>query len=545
MEISERFTEEWADLSPSDATQAGIPGRDDSNTDFSPDGYAARNDLYERTREELRRSPGSSSRDSFAAKVLLGWLDEEIAEFRDDKWCRDLNHSFSPFQRLRDTFDVMPRNTPEDLAIISERLAGLPAALSGYQQTLGVGLASKSVVARRQVESIIQQSAETASDDSRFIELVAQAAAVGADTTTVERAVDVARMGFGSFAGWLRGDYLPAAADSDAVGEERYVAEADRFLGMAIDPLETYNWGWSEVHRIREEMVATAAEIDPSLSVYEVIDLLNTDPTRSAATREDFVEFISRVQEQAVAQLSGEHFDVPDEIKTVSVNMAPPGGSLGAWYVGPNEDFSRAGSIWYAPGERERLPYWDEVSTAYHEGFPGHHLQVGTAVLQKENLSRFQRTVIWYSGAGEGWALYAERLMDELGYFEKPEYRLGLLSSQLFRSVRVVLDIGCQLELAIPDNAPLYPGDIWDYQHGVDYMTKVARQPLDMSESEVTRYLGWYGQAISYKVGEREILDIRDKARTDAGSSFDRKDFHRRVLEAGAIRFDHLREELF
>jgi len=229
-------------------------------------------------------------------------------------------------------------------------------------------------------------------------------------------------------------------------------------------------------------------------------------------------------------------------MRSISVNIAPPGGSLGAWYVGPSEDFSRPGSIWYAPGERERIPYWQEVSTAYHEGFPGHHLQVATAVHEREKLSRFQRSVVWYSGAGEGWALYAERLMDELGFFEKPEYRLGLLSSQLFRATRVVVDIGTQLELRIPDHAPLHPGEPWDYSTAVDYMEKVGLNARDIAESEVKRYLGWVGQAIAYKVGEREILKIRDEARARDGSAFDRKRFHSQLLEAGAIRLDLLRE---
>ena len=208
--------------------------------------------------------------------------------------------------------------------------------------------------------------------------------------------------------------------------------------------------------------------------------------------------------------------------------------------MAPSEDFSRPGSIWYAPGERTALPLWQEVSTAYHEGFPGHHLQVATAVAQREKLSRFHRTVIWYAGSGEGWALYAERLMDELDYFEKPEYRLGLLASQLFRSVRVVLDIGCQLGLRLPEDAPLHAGETWDYEIGVDYLHHVAHQAPDVSKSEVKRYLGWVGQAISYKVGEREILDIRERARISPG--YDQKDFHRRMLDAGAIRLDHLRE---
>jgi uncharacterized protein (DUF885 family) len=268
--------------------------------------------------------------------------------------------------------------------------------------------------------------------------------------------------------------------------------------------------------------------------------MLDSDPARCAATRDDFVAFVSNVQRQAVEQLAGTHFDVPAELRTVTVKIAPPGGSLGAWYMSPAEDFSRPGSIWYAPGERERIPFWQEVSTAYHEGFPGHHLQIGTSVLEREKLSRFHRMAIWYSGAGEGWALYAERLMDELGYFEKPEYRLGLLASQLFRSCRVVVDIGCHLQLAIPATAPLHGGEAWTYERAVDYMNIIGLQARDMCESEVKRYLGWWGQAISYKVGEREILDMRHTARQEPG--FDLKDFHSRLLAAGAIRLDHLWE---
>jgi uncharacterized protein (DUF885 family) len=190
------------------------------------------------------------------------------------------------------------------------------------------------------------------------------------------------------------------------------------------------------------------------------------------------------------------------------------------------------------------LPYWQEVTTAYHEGFPGHHLQIGTAVVQRDRLSRFERSVVWYSGAGEGWALYAERLMDELGFFEKPEYRLGLLASQLFRATRVVVDIGCHLGKRIPDDAPLHGGEEWAYDLAVDYMNRVGLQAPDVAESEVKRYLGWWAQAISYKVGEREILDIREEARRRDGEGFDRKEFHRGMLEGGAIRLDQLREEM-
>ncbi len=544
-QIADEFTERWADLSPLAATGMGIVGRDDLCTDFSPEGAGRRLDLYRETLKQFDRHLSDADPDqSFAARVMHGWLEERISNYEDQKWARDLNHIHSPFQSMRDVFDVMPRATGKDWACITARLGGFGAMLDGYRRALEVGVSKGDTAARRQAKSVLQQVEETAAGRSRFDRLPGDAHAVGVDADEVEAAVKSAKAACASFAGWLRSVYVPSARPDDAVGEERYLREADHFLGMELDPHETYEWGWEEIHRIRSEMDKTASIVDPGKSVEEVIELLETDPNRAAATRQEFIDFISGIQKKAIDQLAGEHFEVPDELKVVTVNIAPPGGSLGAWYVGPSEDFSRPGSIWYSPGERERLPFWQEVSTAYHEGFPGHHLQVGTAVMEREKLCRFHRTVIWYSGAGEGWALYAERLMDELGFFEKPEYRLGLLASQLFRSVRVVVDIGCQLQKEVPKDAPLYPGETWNYDIAVDYMERVGLQARDVAESEVKRYLGWWGQAISYKVGEREILDIRDQVSTLEGPGFDQSAFHRRVLEAGAIRLDHLREEL-
>jgi uncharacterized protein (DUF885 family) len=229
-------------------------------------------------------------------------------------------------------------------------------------------------------------------------------------------------------------------------------------------------------------------------------------------------------------------------LRKVTVNIAPGDGALGAWYHGPSEDLSRPGSIWYAPGSRTAIPVWQEVSTAYHEGFPGHHLQVGIGVMLSDEVSRYHRLFMWKSGAGEGWALYAERLMEELGYFTNAEYRLGLYASQLFRATRVVVDIGTQLGLAIPDDAPLYPGEIWNHDIAVDYMEKIGLQERDVAESEVKRYLGWYGQAISYKVGEREILKMREERKRRDGADFDVKEFHKDLLRVGAIRLDQVRD---
>lgn len=540
-DISDRLTEAYSDLDPITATESGVVGRDHLPTDYSPDGYEARIDLFRSAHAELKAHldhPDPVQRQ--AARVMVGWLNTRLEEAEQRKWSWDLNHIASPFQGMRDVFDVMSTETLSDWESIVARLESFPFMLDGYSRSLGVGLANGDVASRRQVESVAAQVEAAADGTSRFLSLVEPATEAGIDHSRVSRAVEEVREACAEFAGWLCSEYHPSARESDAAGRDRYRLGADSYLGMPLDLDETYTWGWAEVHRVREEMSRTAADVDPDLSLDQVIDLLESDPQRSAATREEFARFVQSIQDQAIEQLRGVHFDVPEAIRQVTVNIAPPGGALGAWYIGPSEDFTRPGSIWYAPGDRERIPYWQEVTTAYHEGFPGHHLQVGIAQIQQEKLSRFHRQYIWYSGSGEGWALYAERLMDELGFFEKPEYRLGLLASQLFRATRVVVDIGCHLELSIPDDAPLHAGEAWNYERAVDYMERVGLQVRDVAESEVKRYLGWWGQAISYKVGEREILAIREEAMRDA--AFDRRDFHQRMLEAGAIRLDQLRE---
>jgi uncharacterized protein (DUF885 family) len=544
-EICDRLTEAYADLSPIAATEAGIPGRDHLWDDFSPDGEAAKEELRARAVADLE--PHLDHPDpvqATAARVAIGYLNSERRLYDSGHWKRDLNHIHGPFQTARDTFDIVSKVGPEAWENAAVRLSTWGDMLDGYRASLLVGLDEGDTVARRQVLSVIEQMRSVAGPESRFTALPPMAAAAGGDEDRVAGAVAGARSASAEFADWLEAAYLPRAKLSDAAGLDRYTEESERFLGMRLDPDDTYDWGWSEVHRLLAEMQDTAAEIDADLNIDEVIDLLDGDPGRSAPDHHAFADFVRDIQARAVERLDGTAFDVPPPMCEVTVNLAPTGGALGAWYVGPSEDLERPGSIWYALGERTRIPYWQEVATAYHEGFPGHHLQVGIAVLQREKLSRFHRLFVWYPGSGEGWALYAERLMEELGFFENPEHRLGLLASQLFRSTRVVVDIGAHLEKRIPDDAPLHAGQVWDYNLAVDYMEKIGRQPRDLAESEVLRYLGWPGQAISYKVGEREILDIRKQAMAEAGDSFDGKDFHRRLLDAGAIRLDHLRETM-
>jgi uncharacterized protein (DUF885 family) len=163
--------------------------------------------------------------------------------------------------------------------------------------------------------------------------------------------------------------------------------------------------------------------------------------------------------------------------------------------------------------------------------------------MNSKSLSRFQRNT-FVSGHGEGWALYAERLMDEFGFLENPEYRLGYLYAQAFRAARVVIDIGVHCGFAIPAEFGWHAGEQWTPELMLEFLSARSSSDDEFNKSEINRYLGWPGQAISYKLGERVWLDLRDEARTKHGSSFDLKKWHAHGLGLGNLGLDLLKSEM-
>jgi uncharacterized protein (DUF885 family) len=291
-------------------------------------------------------------------------------------------------------------------------------------------------------------------------------------------------------------------------------------------------------------MRKTADRIIPGGTIEQVTRLLDSDPALVVEGEENYRQWLQELHDEALEELHGKHFDIPDSIRRVEVMIPPPGGALAAYYTGPSEDLARPGRTWWPTGGNTRFPKWGDVTTVYHEGVPGHHLQVASVRLQAEKLSRFQRILTFISGHGEGWALYSERLMAELGYLDNPDYYLGMLSAQALRAVRVIIDIGMHLELPIPTGEEFHPGETWNHELAVDFATERTGRPRQFMASEVVRYLGWPAQAISYKVGERYWLRIREAARERQGAGFDLKAFHTDALNLGPMGLAQLEAEL-
>jgi uncharacterized protein (DUF885 family) len=291
-------------------------------------------------------------------------------------------------------------------------------------------------------------------------------------------------------------------------------------------------------------MVRTAHRILPGGSVAEVTELLDTDPRRAIEGDANFRAWNQAFLDQTIAELNGVHFDIPTPVLTVEAMLAPSGGSPAMYYTPPAEDFSRPGRTWYPTLGRTQFPLWTEIATAYHEGVPGHHLQLAHVCWMGDRVNPFQGLLGVISGHAEGWALYAERLMGELGYLENPDYYLGMLANQSFRAARVVVDIGLHLELPLPPGQPFHPGETWSRELAVDFMVQSSGRSVEFCTGEVDRYLGVPAQAIAYKVGERVWLEVREEARRSWGPSFNLKDFHRQALDLGCVGLHQLREEM-
>jgi len=544
--LSSEIVDTIAALRPVSATYQGVPGYDWAWDDYSPSGAAVLRSALKGCEARLKPLPASNDRwDRLARLVAAEFLRQEIDAIDEGDPLIDLNNIASTFQSIRQVFDVMDTGSAAGWDNVIERLRTIHRPLAGYRASLEEGKRRGRVVARRQVRAVMSEGRTHAGDRSFFRTLpdgLRKAGfADGGRGAALSAAVEHACAQFAAFADWLERGYLPAATPKDGVGRARYLRNTRRFLGMDIDPIETYHWGWGEVRRIEAAMRAVSQEIKPGATLEQVMHLLKTDPARCASSPEDFRRKMLERQQRALADLDGRHFDIPKPIKKIDVKLAPPGGALAAYYVQPTEDFSRTGTVWYPTGDKTVFPLYEEVSTAYHEGFPGHHLQCGFQVALSKQLSRLHRLMVWYPGYGEGWALYAEQLMHELGYFEKPEYVLGMYNAQLFRACRVVIDIGSHLGLTVPKDEPWHKGEPWSYELGVEMMEHRAHMDHEMAVSEVTRYLGWPGQAISYKVGQREILRLREDFKKKAGSAFRLKEFHKRVVGSGPVGLALLR----
>jgi uncharacterized protein (DUF885 family) len=545
--VADGYTDTLIRLNPSFATELGLPGHETEYPDYSPAGIAEFAAEATRALEALAALDGLEPQDDVDA-VTLDAMRERLGlklEIHESGWDEaDLNNIASPAHDIRAIFDLMPMDTAEHWAHIAGRAQNVPGAVAGYIESLRQARDAGKVAAARQVFTVMEQTTKYAADDGFFARLAAGARTTdGPLETSVQEQLDAgaaaARGAYRQLADFLRTELLPAAPEKDAVGRERYSLASRSFLGAAVDLEETYSWGVQELDRLIAEQETVASIIKQGASIAEAKDVLNNDPARQLKGTDALKAWMQELSDKAVADLAGVHFEIPDVMKKLECLIAPTDEG-GIYYTGPSDDFSRPGRMWWSvPAGEDTFTTWAETTTVYHEGVPGHHLQVATATYRRELLNKWRRNVCWTSGHGEGWALYAEKLMQELGYLSDPGDHMGMLDMQRMRAARVVFDIGVHLELDIPER---WGAGTWTPDKGYAFL----KENLAISEGqlnfEFTRYLGWPGQAPSYKVGQRLWEQIR--ADLEARPGFDLKAFHTKALNIGSVGLDTLRRAL-
>jgi uncharacterized protein (DUF885 family) len=542
--IADAWVDTLAELEPTLATYIGRSEFNDRFGDYSPAGQEALIAEGRKTLAELSSATPVDDIDAVTKEDLAREIGLGI-ELHDAQWhYRDLNVIASHAQDIRSVFDLMPTATPDDWSVIATRLGAVPGAVEGYVETLREGISRGVVPARRQVVEVVTQIARYTEDGGFFATFAAEAAPEeGQLPASLARdladSANSARVAYDALATFLTTELAPAAGDHDAVGRELYALHSRRFLGATIDLDETYEWGVEELARMVAEQETIAHEIKPGASVEEAVAFLEQDPSRKLHGTEALQKWMQETSDRAVAELGRTHFDIPEPIRRLECMIAPTREG-GIYYTGPTDDFSRPGRMWWSvPEGVEDFDTWRELTTVYHEGVPGHHLQIAQAVYNRAQLNSYRRLLGGTSGHAEGWALYAERLMEKLGYLDDPADRLGMLDGQRMRAARVVLDIGVHLGKERPDGQ-----GTWDADFALEFMRHNVNMSDEFVKFEVNRYLGWPGQAPSYKVGQRIWEQLRDEVAEREGDVFSIKQFHKRALDIGGVGLDTLRTAL-
>ncbi|MFJ8794012.1 DUF885 domain-containing protein [Streptomyces sp. NPDC102462] len=550
-EVADAYVDALVALDPVTGTYLGVKESSSRLPDFSPAGQEALAELARNTLAALaqaERRPGADSDvERRCARLLRERLTAELAVHEADEGLRAVGNLHTPGHAVRDVFTVTPTQTEDDWAAVAQRLRAVPAALAGYRESLTLGLERKLYAAPRPTATFVDQLTEWADTDGTGRGWFEDFASAGPEALRAEldEAAGAATAAVVELRDWMRDVYAPAVEGApNTVGRERYARWSRYFNGTDLDLDEAYAYGWAEYHRILGEMRQEAQKILPGAETPWVALAHLDEHGAHIEGVEEVRVWLQGLMDRAIEELDGTHFELAERVRKVEARIAPPGGAAAPYYTAPSEDFSRPGRTWLPTMGQTRFPEYDLVSTWYHEGVPGHHLQLAQWAHVAENLSRYQATIGGVSANAEGWALYAERLMDELGYLTDPEHRLGYLDAQMMRAARVIVDIGMHLELEIPADSPFHSGERWTPELAEEFFAAHTSRPADFVESEMTRYLTIPGQAIGYKLGERAWLLGRENARRRHGAAFDLKTWHMAALSQGSLGLDDLVDEL-
>jgi uncharacterized protein (DUF885 family) len=540
--LADRFWEAILQQNPTLATQYGDERYADRLEDPGPAGRAAARRLLEDTLRDARAIPTDGlavedriTRDMLIVVSELGIEEDDLRIHR----LRVVDQMGGPQTLLPQVAQFQRADTPERLDKFLARLAAYPAYMAANADILREGLASGLTAPRIVAERTIAQLERLLAipvDEAIVPSLVAVASE--ADRERIREAVrEHVYPADRNFLEALQGDYLAATREdpglwSAANGEALYRTSIRSWTTLELDPQEIHDIGLEELREVEAERRAISARAGFGNDTRAYRSALTADPANIPASRQALVDRATEDIERALAVAPKYFGRLPRagcEVRPVEEfkeRDAPF-----AYYFPPTVDGSRPGIYYVNAYDLPSRTYTKLATTTYHEAVPGHHFQIALE-MENTNLTTFRRLGSRMVGSAyvEGWGLYSEKLSDEMGLFRSQAERFGMLDAMAWRAARLVVDTGLHALR-------------WTRQQSIDLLLETGLSETDAS-IETDRYICWPGQALTYKVGQREIQRLRHDLEARDGSRFDLRAFHDAVLGHGSLPLATLAREL-
>lgn len=561
--LADRYVDDLIDLNPTLAISLGMPLPDNALPDFSATADMEASHLHRRVLRELQALSETDHTDHLTAASLRHWIGNTLDRIEAGTTVGQVACVDSPFQVIRDAFLLMPTATESDWVDIIRVIEAIPRAYlslrEGVLKAIEVGHPPTAVQRRWVLEDLRTQTTSTNPSAAMLDKFdTAPPPAPSPLRERLQAAVHQATEATCQMRSWLAANTTDEA-DEDSVGRDLLQLSLERFIGDSIEIEQTYQWALERVLLIdaRQREIATAL-YGEDVCVREALRRLDRDSRYTLVGVDALRQWMQTTADAAIDSLADTHFTVPPQIRRIEC-MISPSSDGGIFYTEPSDDFTRPGRMWWSvPPKQTEFHTWQEKTTVYHEGMPGHHMQLGIAATRTD-LNRWRRHLCWYSGHGEGWALYAESLMEELGLLSDPGEVMGMLDAQRLRAVRVVVDLGLHAKLPLPPRSyftqlgideaaweqalasspfPRITGPRtatgWDRHSLWAFLSlNVAMSPAFL-RFEATRYLGMPGQASSYAVGQERWLQLRER-HFKLHPQSNLKEFHDQALAVGAL----------
>jgi uncharacterized protein (DUF885 family) len=538
-EYTMRASPEWASL-------LGDKRYNDKWSDFSQAGIEA--DLKV-SAEFLKRfeavdTSGFPLQEQLNRELMLRQLRDSVTAARFKEWQMPLAQNSGIHIDLPQIVSALPFETVKDYEDYIARLHALPKLFDETRVQMEKGVQDKLMPPKFLIPKIVKQCETMAAmkpAESPFAEPAKKFPKEfsEADKARLSKEILAAVQkdvipAYKKLAQFTKTKYLPHGRSEVGMwslpdGAARYTFKAASSTTTSMTPEQIHQLGLAEVARIEAQMLATAQKLG-----YQDLKSFNkavaAKPELHPKSRQEIIDLYQKYTDQMYTQLPQQFGVLPKgKVEIKQVEEFREKGASGASYMPGSPDGKRAGRVMVNTGDFEHRSIIGIETTALHEGVPGHHMQL-TIAQEIDGLPNFRQQGN-YTAYAEGWALYSERLGEELGFFTNPYSYYGHLQDEMLRAIRLVVDTGLHYKK-------------WNRQQVVDFFHDHSGIEEVEVQSETDRYIVWPGQALGYKIGQLKILELRDYARKELGSSFDIRGFHDQVLGAGALPMDVLESHI-